>query len=212
MDRDLSKYSIPELREALATVDQRAYPENKAALERELQARKDSGEFDQFIEDSRKAEEERLANQVQFALKMRKAIAVYLVIAALYAFAGIELNASGTLAGVISLILMGLFLAASFAGGVGLFLGKSWAHWAAVTVLGLQLLKIQFDGFAYSVLSLIGIYVHVAGNGDIGITASFDPGFAIAIGHSAPLWIGVNIFSAILIGYLFTAEDGSEQS
>lgn len=211
MERDISKYSIPELKEALETINEAAYPENKAALERELQARKESGEFDQYIEDSRKAEQERLANKVRFALKMRKAIAVYLVIAALYAFAGIELDASGTLVGGISLIFLVLFLVASFTGGVGLFLGKSWGHWTAVTVLCLQLLKVQFDGFAFSVLSLVGIYVYVAGNGDIGITASFDPGFAITIGRFAPLWFGVNIFSAILLGYLFTAEDGTRQ-
>lgn len=70
---------------------------------------------------------------------MRKAIAVYLIVSALYAFTGVGKNA----------------------GGVGLFMKKLWGHWAAVTVLALQLVKSQVAGFAFSFLSLIGIYFFV---------------------------------------------------
>ena len=43
---DYTKYSLAELREALSTVDGLQYPENKAALEAELQRRVDSGEVE----------------------------------------------------------------------------------------------------------------------------------------------------------------------
>lgn len=84
---------------------------------------------------------------------MRKAIAVYLIVSALYAFTDIGMNASSATAGA--------FLLATFAGGVGLFMKKPWGHWAAVTVLAFQLVKIQVAGFAFSFLSLIGIYIFV---------------------------------------------------
>lgn len=207
MERNFSDYSIPELQEALATVDARAHPENKADLERELQARKDSGELDRYVEDARLAEKERLKRKVGLARTMRKVIGVYLIVSAVYAIAGVSLNASSTLAGAVTLALMALFLVASFLSGVGLLREKDWGHWIAVAVLGLQLIKVQFAGFSFGVLSLIGIYLFVDGNASIGITASFDPGFAVSVGQYAPLWIGVNIFCAVLMGYLFTARE-----
>lgn len=210
MQRDFSDYSIAELQEALATIDARAHPENHAALEQELQARKDSGEFDRHIEDARNADKERQARKVGFAKTMRKVIGVYLILSAVYAIAGVSLSASGTLAGTLSLAFMVVFLVASFASGVGLILKKEWAHWTAVAVLGLQLLKIQFPGFSFATLSLIGIYVYVDGSGGIGITATLDPGFAISVGEHALLWIGVNVFVAALLGYLFTARERVE--
>ncbi len=69
---DLSNYSIPDLQEALATIDGRTHPENKAALERQLQARKDSGEFDRFMKESQQADKEQHARKVDFAKSMRK--------------------------------------------------------------------------------------------------------------------------------------------
>lgn len=204
---DFSDYSIPDLQEALATIDGRTHPENKAALERELQARKDSGEFDRFMKEAQQADKEQHARKVGFAKSMRKVIGLYLVGSSLYAIAGVSLTASGSLAGGALLVFMALFLVASFAAGVGLLLRKDWAHWIAVTVLGLQLIKIQFSGFSFSVLSLVGVYLFVAGDSSIGITADFDPGVSISFGHYAPLWIGVNIFTGVLLGYLFTARE-----
>lgn len=207
VERDFSDYSIPDLQEALATIDGRAHPENKAALERELQARKDSGEFDRYMAEARQAEREQHARRVGFAKTMRKVIGGYLVISAVYAIAGVSLAASGSAAGLALLAFMILFLAASFVSGVGLLMKQSWAHWIAVVVLGLQVLKIQFPGFSMEILSLIGIYLFVDGDFSIGITAMFDPGVSMSVGHYAPLWIGVNIFCGMLLGYLFTARE-----
>jgi len=210
MDRDYSKYSIPELHEALAVVDGKTYPENHAALERELQARKESGEFDRFIQEAREVEKKEAVDKVNFANKMRKVIAGYLVIAALYAITGLAINASSAAVERFFLILIVLLLLASFVGGVGLFLNKTWGHWTAVIVLALQVLKFQIGGVVFSVLSLVGIYVYVGANGDVGISALFDPGITLAFGSNVPWWVGVNIFVVPLIVYLFTAHDGIE--
>lgn len=207
MERDLTKYSIPELQEGLAIVDGTRFPENKAALEAELQARRDSGDFDRFIQESKEAEKQQAIDRISFAKKMRKAIAAYLVVSALYAFSGIGMNASSATVGGFMFVFLILFLIATFAGGVGLFLNKPWGHWAAVTVLSLQVVKVQVGGFVFSVLSLIGIYIYAASDWVVGITASFNPGFTLAIGSNAPFWIGVNIFVIPLVVYLFTAQE-----
>ncbi len=142
---------------------------------------------------------------------MRKAIAAYLVVSSL--FAATDLSANGS--GVLSTAMMATFLAVTFAGGAGLFLGRKWGHWVAVTALSLQLLKIELDGFTYDVLSLVGIYLYAAGgiaSGSIsvGLSATFDPGFDVSIGTNAALWIGVNIFVAPLVGFLLAYREANE--
>ena len=176
-------------------------------MEAELQARRDSGEFDRFMEEAEKARKQQAIDDINFARKMRKVIAGYLVISALYAFSGITINASSTTVSGVILALFAILLAATFAGGVGLFLNKPWGHWAAVTVLALQVVKIQVAGFAFSLLSLIGIYVYVAGDGSIGVSANFDPGFQISIDSAGMFWLGINIFVLPMIVYLFTARE-----
>ena len=160
-----------------------------------------------IMAEAQQAEKERHERKIGSAKSMRKVIGLYLMASSVYAIAGVSLTASGAPAGAALLVFMVLFLVASFAAGVGLLLRKNWAHWIAVTVLGLQLIKIQFSGFSFSVLSLVGIYFFVDGDTNIGFIATFDPGVAISVGHYAPLWIGVNIFTGVLLGYLFTARE-----
>lgn len=160
-----------------------------------------------IMAEAQQAEKERHERKIGFAKSMRKVIGLYLMASSVYAIAGVSLTASGAPADAALLVFMVLFLVASFAAGVGLLLRKNWAHWIAVAVLGLQLIKIQLSGFSFSVLSLVGIYFIVDGDTRIGFTASFDPGVAISVGHYAPLWIGVNIFTGVLLGYLFTARE-----
>lgn len=207
MDRDYTKYSIPELLESLAIVDGITYPENKAALERELQARKDSGEYLQFLEEQKESETRERADSISFARKMKKGIGIYLIVASLYALTGIGLNTSGGGVAVFTLVLLAGFLITSLAGGIGLLLDKSWGHWTAVVVLGLQVVKIQAGGFFFSFLSLIGIYVYAATDWVVGITASFQPGITLASGINVPFWFGVNVFVIPLIVFLFTAQE-----
>ena len=145
------------------------------------------------------------ASEVTLARRFRKAIAVYLVVSALYAVAGFASGGTEMPAKMASMALMAAFLVATFAGGAGLFLGKTWGYWTALIVLALQLVKIQFNGFTYDVLSLVGIYVYAGGKFSIGISAAFDPSVNISIGTSASWWLGVNVFIALPFAYLLTA-------
>ena len=144
------------------------------------------------------------ASKVKTARTLRKVVAVYLVLSALFAVAGITTGGIEMAGNTLSMVLMPAFLGASLFGGAGLFLGKSWGYWTALSVLTLQLVKIQFDGFTYDVLSLFGIYVYAGGKFSIGISAAFDPRFNVASGTSSSWWFGVNIFVALLTAYLLT--------
>jgi len=207
MERDYSKYSIPELQESLAIVDGIKFPENKAALEQELQSRKQSGEFQRFLEERQESEEREKVDSINFARKMKKGIGIYLIVAALYALTGVSFDTSGGGFSVFTIILFAVFLVASLAGGIGLLLNKSWGHWTAVVVLGIQVVKIQAGGLVFNFLSLIGIYVYAATDWVVGINAAFEPGMTLAFGSSLPFWFGVNVFAIALIVSLFTAQE-----
>ena len=207
MARDYSTYSIPELQQALGSVDGKRYPENKAALERELQARKDSGEVDRYVRELRDEHRRKQIRGVRIARKVRLVIAAYLVVAPLCAFVGFEIFASSEPAGRLLVAVSVLFLGASFAAGVGLFLNKAWGHWIAVVVLALQIVKVQAAGFVFGLLSLGGVYAYAAADGKVGVAALLDPGLVFESGSDAPVWIGVNFLVLPLIVFLFTARE-----
>lgn len=207
MARDYSEYSIPELQDALDNVDGKRHPANKAALARELQARKDSGEFDRMVREARDEWRRRERRGIRIARHVRKAIAAYLVIAPLYSITGIDVVASSEpLRGIVFACFI-VFLVASCAAGIGLFLDKAWAHWIALVVLVLQIVKIQVTGFAFSLLSLVGVYVFLADGPKVGVRALFEPGFTLEIGSEAPLWVGINLLFLPLFAILATARE-----
>lgn len=210
MDRDYTRYSIPELQESLAIVDGKKYPENKAAIERELQVRKDSGEYQRFLEEQQESERRKHSDSISLARKIKKGTGIYLIVAALYAVTGINFDASGGGFAVLIMILLATFLVASLVGGIGLLFNKAWAHWIAVVVLGLQVVKVQIAGFVFSFLSLVGFYIYAATDWVFGITAVFEPGITLAFGSSRPFWLGVNVFVLPLIVYLCTAQEDVE--
>ena len=145
-------------------------------------------------------------NKANSRRKVRKAIAVYLVISALYAVGRIGFGGSELLGSISSMWLMAMFLGATLAGGVGLFLGKNWGYWTTVVVLSLQLVRIQLGGFGYDVLSMIGIYVYAAGSLSIGISASIDPSLTLSTETDGQSWVGVNVFIVLLLGNLLAAK------
>jgi hypothetical protein len=207
MEQDYTKYSIPELQESLAIVDGTKYPENKAALELELQARRDSGEYQRFLQEQQQSEKREKVDSISFAWKMKKGIGIYLIVAALYALTGVSFNTSGGGFAVFTVVLVTAFLIASLAGGVGLLLNKAWGHWTAVVVLGLQVVKIQAGGLVFNFLSLIGIYIYAATDWTVGITAAFEPGVTLAVGSTMPFLLGVNVFAIAMIFFLFAAQE-----
>lgn len=206
MARDYSKYSVPELQDALDNVDGKRHPENKAALQRELQARRDAGEVDRLVREARERWLRKERRSINFARQVRKAIAAFLVISPLVSIAAFTVFEDKDADLGFVFVFFVVFLIASFASGVGLILDKAWGHWLAVTVLALQVVKIQVAGFAYSLLSIGGVFPYVA-DGKAGVIAVFAPGVQFVMHSELPFWIGVNVLFIPLIVYLFTARE-----
>lgn len=207
MKPDYAGYTIAELEESLRMVDGSKYPENKAALEAELEARKASGEYER---EQAAAEEERKEKAVAdkaFAEKARIFIAWYLVlspIAILYYFnfqsTGMPIWLTAT---VVSIFVV--YLAISHWAGRALLKDKSWAHPAAVAVLALQLLRLKTDALYLKLLSFLGIYLTLGEGGTIGFSFLIEPGISLSVGNDVPWEIGINIVAALMIYYLFAA-------
>ncbi len=207
MKPDYTSYSIPELQESLTVVDGERFPENKAALERELRSRKNSGEYQRFLEEQQEAEKDKKTDSIHFARKMKKGIGVYLIFGALFFLSQFSFNAAGNVGVVVlATILLVVFLLASLAGGIGLLLNKPWGHFAALIVLGLQVVKIQAGGLVFDFVSPLGIFVYASAE-TVGFSAELEAGVNVALGSNLPFWFGVNFFVIALIGYLFTAQE-----
>lgn len=82
---------------------------------------------------------------------------------------------------------------------------KEWGHWAAVAVLGIQVLRVESENVMFNFLSSIGLFAFYAEGGDIGFSVEFDPGFLIAMASGADLLVGVNLFVVGLLVILTTA-------
>ncbi len=212
MTPDYTSYTIAELEESLRVVDGRKYPENKAALEAELEARKASGAYEREMAEAEAARKEQAVADKAFAEKARTFIAWYLVvspIAILYYFnfesTGMPIWLAATL---ISLFIV--YLAVSHWAGRGLLKGKSWAHPTAVVVVALQLVRINSEVLYLKLLSFVGFYVTLSVDGTIGFTFLIEPGINIAWGNPVPFEIGFNLVAAFMIYYLFAARRSVE--
>lgn len=202
---DCSDYSIPELEEALGTVDGRRYPQNEAALRRELEARKASGEYERFMAQREKPAKQKRKDRIGFARRMRPVVAVYLLVSAAAFAAAVFVEQLSPAEHAASLLLALAFAAVAASAGLGLLLGKAWGHWVAVLVLAVQVVRFQLEGIVFSPPSLLGIYVQVGEGGTLGFNAELEVGFRFGWGTDAPMLFAVNLLAVALIAYLFTA-------
>ncbi len=215
-ERDYTNYSIAELREAINTVDGHRFPENKAALEAELQKRIDSGE----VEREEKRLEREAHSQEQdlrhFARGARQWIGLYLIGAPL-----ILLNMSVQMPNSVGWMAFALFgLAVLYVGvsalaGYGLWKRKDWGHRPAIVVLALQLISFQSGFLHYSLTSAISGYVYVAAPGELGVSGYISTGSFIFVAGDLPLTfsVGVNLVALVMIWLLYKGRqplDGEE--
>ena len=207
MPRDYSGYTIAELREALRAVDGYKYPENKAAIEAELQARVDSGELAREQAEARRAAREKATRKLLFAKRARVYIAWYLLLSPALVIFGYSIDSAGLIQRGLSVLLGLVFMAASIAAGIGLLKREAWGHWIAVVVLGSQALRIQSEVFTFNFLSSIAVYAGYQQGGTIFLDARFEPGFVISTGGRAPFWIEVNLLVIALLHLLFKARE-----
>ena len=204
---DYTSYTIAELEESLRMVDGSKYPENKAALEAELEARKASGEYEREAAAAEEARKEKAVADKAFAEKARVFIAWYLILSPIAILAYFNFQSTGMpvwlAATVVSIFVV--YLAISHWTGRGLLKDRSWAHTAAVIVLALQLVRINSDALSVQLLSLVGFYATFSVDGTIGFDLRLAPGLNISWGNSVPFEIGINIIAALMIYYLFAA-------
>ncbi len=164
---DYSKYSIPELQEALSTVDEQKYPETKAAIEAELQKRKDSGEYERHIQERMLELDRREQGRRRLARAARPWVA-----------------------------------------GYGLVRDRRWGHGLAVTVIALQLVRLQSESLYFSLSSAISVYLYGVipeGNFEFGVSAQINPGGLQVLVGDLPYatGAGINLFAIFLIWLLF---------
>lgn len=188
-------------------VDSRKYPENKAALEAELEARKASGAYEREVAATEEARKEQAVAAKAFAEKARLFIAWYLILSPIAILSYFNFQSTGMpiwqAATLISLFV--IYLGVSHWAGRGLLKDKSWAHPAAITVLALQLIRINADVFYFKLLSFVGFYLTLSIDGTIGFAFLIEPGLSIAWGNQVPFEIGINLVAAFMIYYLVAA-------
>lgn len=212
MAPDYTTYTVAELEESLAIVDGRRYPDNKAALEAELEARKASGAYEREMAEADEARKEKAVADKAFAEKARTVIAWYLVLSPIAILSYLNFQSTGMpiwlAATLISLFIA--YLAISHWAGRGLLKSKAWAHPTAIVVLALQLVRINSDALFVQLLSFVGFYFTLSVDGTIGFAFLVEPGFNIAWGNQAPFEIGVNLVAAFMIYYLVAARRAVE--
>lgn len=213
MPQDYTTYSLAELREALGIVDERRYPENKAAIEAEIQARIDSG----AVAEEERADQERQAaetrKKIEFARKARPYIAKYLIGTGAYVVVW-NIIQPPTFNGFWSTAILALGLAymlGTVISGVAILRSKGWGSMVAIGLLCVQLVEITSSAFSVKAMSALGFYVTLGANGDIGLSAEFQPVFSMAFGTSQPFTISVNLFVLWLISLLVKANRPGRQ-
>jgi len=213
MTPDYSKYSLADLRESLSVVDGRRYPENKAAIEAEIQARKDSGAY---AEEEKALGEERSAQikeKIEFARKAQPVIAWYLIVTGSFLLVSQVLwpPAFGGF-GQMAILALGLvYMLGTVIGGVALLKGKDWGTTLVIGLLFVQLVKLTSPIFGIKAVSALGLYVTFEAEWTIGISGDLGPEFSLAFGTNQPFLLGINLFVTWLIYLLVTATDTIEQ-
>ena len=207
---DYSKYSIPELQEALSTVDEQKYPETKAAIEAELQKRKDSGEYERHIQERMLELDRREQGRRRLARAARPWVAGYLEASALLMLFGTSIQLSVELGRVAwAFWMIGILYAITVAvAGYGLVRDRRWGHGLAVTVIALQLVRLQSESLYFSLSSAISVYLYGVipeGNFEFGVSAQINPGGLQVLVGDLPYatGAGINLFAIFLIWLLF---------
>lgn len=201
MIHDYTQYSLAELQEALSVVDGRRYPENLAAIEAEIQARKDSGAYEREVSAIREEHSARLESELQFAQRSKPLIAWYLIVGGAFFFATFFFG-QVTFTGAIGLAILSLgvvYMLATILAGVMILKDHPWGTKAAIGLLGAQLIQFESTAFTYKVSSLISGLFTLEANGVIGASVSFGSKFRILFGEPTVFLVGLNLFAAWLI-------------
>lgn len=214
MTPDYTQYSLAELQEALGIVDERRYPENKAAIEVEIQARIDSGAYAEQEQAQKEQHEATAKKRIDLARKLKPYIAKYLIGTGAFVLVWNILQRpalDGAFQTAVFVIGM-LYMLGTVISGLAIHMRKDWGTTLAIGLLCVQLVEIASTAFTIKVLSALGAYVSLSSNGDIGFNASFQPGVFVTAGIPQPFTIGVNLFVVWLIYLLVKAGEATEEN
>lgn len=209
MIHDYTQYSLAELQEALNSVDGRRYPDNLAAIEAEIQARKDSGAYEEEVNAIRDDCAAREASEIRFAHRSKPLIAWYLIISGAFFFANLRFGQvilSGAIDVAVLCVGAAYMLAAVLAGAM-ILKDHAWGTKAAIGLLATQLVQFESTAFTYKVSSLISGLFTLEANGIIGASASFGSKFRILFGEPTIFLVGLNLFAAWLIYLLIRSSE-----
>ncbi len=217
--QDYTKYSLAELREALSTVDGSKYPENKAAIEAELQKRIDSGEVEREKKARTAAEHEKEQGHRRFARRARQWIGLYMMGAPLILIgAGVHLQWGSAWQAYAIYGLCVIYTGVSVIAGFGLWKLKEWGRRVAIGVFAMQTVSVQSSLFVYSLTSALAGHFYITitpGNFNFGLSGYVTTGsFQFLIGElPMPFTLAVNLVAVFLIWLLIKARqplDGEE--
>lgn len=209
MTHDYTRYSLAELHEALGSVDGSRYPENLAAIEAEIQARKDSGAFDREVNAIREERSSRLKKEVQFAQRSKPFIAWLLILGGALFFANFIFG-QVAFSGVIGLAILCIGAAYMLAGilvGIAILKGHALSTKAAIGLIAAQLIQVESTLFTYEVTSLFSLLFTLEAGGVFGLSVSFESEFRLFFGEPTDLFLGLNLFAAWLIYLLLKSGD-----
>lgn len=212
MARDYSGYSISELQEALGTVDGDRYPENKAAIEAEIASRKASGEYDKHLAERQEVDVEHEKSAITFARKARVVVAWFLILSPVLLLNFLNFNATGPSAWIVITLTIAFaaYLIASHVAGIGLLKNKPWAHWVAIGLLAMQVLRLESETLYFEILSFVGVYFTTSSSGNIGFEISLAPGLTLLVGADLSFEIGINLLAMLMIYWLIKAREDIE--
>ena len=160
--QDYTKYTIAELRQALSTVDGDKYPENKAALEAELQKRIDSGEVEREKQARNLENHEKEQGHRRFARAARPWIGLYLMGAPLILLS-LGMHKLKIVGWITYTVwgLVALYAGIAVVAGYGLWKRKDWSRRMAISVFALQVVNIQSGVLVYSLTSAISAVLYI---------------------------------------------------
>lgn len=218
IEKDYKNYSTAELREALSTIDGNKYPENKAALEAELERRIDSGEVEREEQERQAQEHEKEQGRRRFARSAQPWIGLYLMGAPLI-LVGVG-TGTPTAVGWGGYAIWGLvllYVGAAVVAGYGLWKRKNWSRRLAIGIFALQAINFQSEFMVYSLTSAIAAFFYVAplGTFEFGVSGELSTGaFQILFGDLPfAFTISFNLFAIFMIWVLLKARqplDGEE--
>jgi hypothetical protein len=201
MNQDYTEYSLSDLLDAQRTVDAVRYPEARAAIDAEIDRRKESGVYDEEMETLKLREQDRTGKRYRFAQNAVPFIAWYLILSGAFLAVSLLVAPPGV-SSVMDLLPIGIvsvYVLASVAAGVALLkrnqLGAVFATW----MLAMQIVKVTSTPVTIMFTSGLAIIFKVEADWTIGFAGHVGPAAMLLLNMPQSFSIGIDFIPAWLI-------------